>query len=64
MGGRYDGGNQEHRIAVILATIAITLLLALVLVNLAGAEHKVQKQIDHLYKVDDEQFTRAMGLMR
>ncbi len=48
---------------MILATIAITLLLALVYVNLAGPEHKVHKQIDHLYKVGDEEFTRAMGLM-
>jgi cardiolipin synthase A/B len=48
---------------VILAAIAITLLLALVYVNLAGPEHKVNKQIDHLYKVDDEEFNRAMGLM-
>lgn len=60
---RYDGGNQKDRLQVILTTIAITLLLALIYVNLAGAEHKVQKQIDHLYNVDDEQFTRAMGLM-
>jgi cardiolipin synthase len=48
---------------VILAAILITLLLALVYVNLAGPEHKVQKKIDHLYKVDDTEFTRAMGLM-
>ncbi|MES2787363.1 MAG: cardiolipin synthase [Pseudomonadota bacterium] len=48
---------------MILAAIALTLLIALVYVNLAGAEHKVHKEIDHLYKVGDEEFTRAMGLM-
>ncbi len=48
---------------MILAAIAITLLIALVYVNLAGAEHKVHKEIDHLYKVGDEEFNRAMGLM-
>ena len=48
---------------MILTTIIITLLLALIYVNFAGAEHRVNKQVEHLYTVDDEQFTRAMGLM-
>jgi cardiolipin synthase len=48
---------------VTIATIAIVLLVAFVWMNLAGAEHRVQKEIDHLYKVDDDEFRRAMGLM-
>ncbi|HEY1230410.1 MAG TPA: cardiolipin synthase [Ramlibacter sp.] len=46
-----------------IATVLVTLLVALVYVNLAGAEHKTIRKVEHLYPVDDPQFRRAMGLM-
>jgi cardiolipin synthase len=48
---------------LILATIVLTLLVALVYINFAGPEKRVETDIAHLYSVDDPQFKRSMGLM-
>ncbi len=48
---------------VIAATILVTLLLGLILINFSGPERKVETDIEHLYTVDDEQFLRSMGLL-
>ena len=48
---------------LILATIAVTLLAGLILVNFSGGEKKVEQSISHLYSVDDPQFMRSMGLL-
>jgi cardiolipin synthase A/B len=48
---------------LILPTIVLTLLAALVYVNFAGPEKRVETDIAHLYSVDDPQFKRSMGLM-
>jgi len=48
---------------VILATIAITLVLALLYLNFTGPEKKVETEIEHLYPVEDPQFLRSMGLL-
>jgi cardiolipin synthase len=48
---------------LILLTIVLTLLAALVYVNFAGPEKRVETDIAHLYSVDDPQFKRSMGLM-
>jgi cardiolipin synthase len=48
---------------LVLATIAITLSVGLLMVNVAGPERKVETEIPHLYSVDDPQFMRSMGLM-
>jgi cardiolipin synthase len=48
---------------VILATIAITLVLALLYINFTGPEKKVETEIEHLYPVEDPQFVRSMGLL-
>ena len=48
---------------LILLTIVLTLLAALVYVNFAGPEKRVETEIAHLYSVDDPQFKRSMGLM-
>ena len=48
---------------VILATVVVTLLVGLVLINFMGPEKKVQTDIAHLYTVDDPQFLRSMGLL-
>lgn len=48
---------------MILATIAITLVLALLYINFTGPEKKVETEIEHLYPVEDPQFLRSMGLL-
>lgn len=48
---------------MILATIAITLVLALLYLNFTGPEKKVETEIEHLYPVEDPQFLRSMGLL-
>jgi cardiolipin synthase A/B len=48
---------------LILVTIALTLVAAMVYINFAGPEKKVETEIPHLYSVDDPQFLRSMGLM-
>jgi cardiolipin synthase len=48
---------------LVLATVAITLSVGLLMVNVAGPERKVETEIPHLYSVDDPQFMRSMGLM-
>jgi cardiolipin synthase len=40
-----------------------TLLVTLLVVNFAPGEKKLQKEITHLYSVDDPQFLRSMGLL-
>jgi cardiolipin synthase A/B len=47
----------------ILLTVAATLLVVLVYVNITAAEHRVDKEVEHLYPVDHPEFQRAMGLM-
>ncbi len=47
----------------ILLTLAIVALAALALANFFGTEKKIEREIKHLYSVDDPQFLRAMGLL-
>jgi cardiolipin synthase len=46
-----------------LLAIVAALALALVVVNFGAAERRVQREIDHLYTVDDPQFQRAMAML-
>ena len=48
---------------MILATVLITLLVGLILVNFTGPEKKIETDVEHLYGVDDPQFLRSMGLL-
>jgi cardiolipin synthase A/B len=43
--------------------VVLTLLAALLYVNLSAGEHRVTHEIPHLYPVDDPQFFRAMGML-
>jgi cardiolipin synthase A/B len=58
----YRNASVIHK-KVILATVIVTLLVGLVLINFMGPEKKVQTDIAHLYPVDDPQFLRSMGLL-
>ena len=44
-------------------SIAVALLAALLILNVASGEKKVETDIQHLYQVDDPQFLRSMGLL-
>jgi cardiolipin synthase A/B len=44
-------------------TIAITLVVAAVIVNFRTPEKKVQHQVDHRYGISDPQFEREMGTL-
>lgn len=53
---------MKHK-KLILVTVVVTLVVALLYINFAGPERKIETDIAHLYSVDDPQFRRAMGLM-
>jgi cardiolipin synthase len=48
---------------LILATVIVTLLVGLIVINFSVPDRKVETEISHLYAVDDPQFRRAMGLL-
>ena len=48
---------------VIFATLAVTLIIGLIFINFSVPEKKVEREIPHLYAVDDPQFMRSMGLL-
>jgi cardiolipin synthase len=48
---------------LIALAVALTLVAALLYVNLSAGEHRVTHEIPHLYPVDDPQFFRAMGML-
>ena len=50
-------------IALIVATIALTLVVVFVIANLTSGEKKIEHKIERLYASDDPQFTRSMGLL-
>jgi cardiolipin synthase A/B len=58
----YRNASVTHK-KVILATVIVTLLVGLVVVEFMGPDRKVQTDIAHLYPVDDPQFLRSMGLL-
>jgi cardiolipin synthase len=51
------------RTRVIVGVVITAVLLTLLAVNFTPAEKKLQKEITHLYSVDDPQFLRSMGLL-
>jgi cardiolipin synthase A/B len=48
---------------IIVATIAVTLVVAVIIVNFHTPEKKIQHQVSHLYGVADPQFEREMGTL-
>ncbi|HZZ02771.1 cardiolipin synthase [Paraburkholderia sp.] len=50
-------------IAIIVLTVAMTLVVVLVIANLTSGEKKIEHKIERLYASDDPQFTRSMGLL-
>ncbi|KIG07699.1 cardiolipin synthase [Caballeronia concitans] len=50
-------------IALIVLTIAVTLVVVLVIANLSSGEKKIEHRIERLYSSDDPQFLRSMGLL-
>ncbi|MEM5424568.1 MULTISPECIES: cardiolipin synthase [Paraburkholderia] len=50
-------------IALIVVTVAVTLVVILVIANLTSGEKKIEHKIDRLYASDSPQFIRSMGLL-
>jgi cardiolipin synthase len=50
-------------IALIVITVALTLVVVLVIANLTSGEKKIEHKIERLYASDSPQFIRAMGLL-
>jgi cardiolipin synthase len=48
---------------IILATIVLTILAAVLAMNFATPEKKLERKIEHRYAVSDPQFRREMGVM-
>lgn len=48
---------------LIAATVLATIVIALLVLNFAVPERKIETEIEHLYPVDDPQFLRSMGLL-
>src|ERR1700761_1386074 len=56
-------GPLNTRLMTIAATVATTLIVAVVAINFHTPENKVQHQIKHLYGSLDPQFEREMGTL-
>ncbi|MFL9946942.1 cardiolipin synthase [Paraburkholderia agricolaris] len=50
-------------VALIVLTVAVTLVVVLVIANLTSGEKKLEHKIERLYASDDPQFIRSMGLL-
>ena len=50
-------------IALIVVTVAVTLVVILVIANLTSGEKKIEHKIQRLYASDSPQFIRSMGLL-
>ncbi|CAD6561470.1 Major cardiolipin synthase ClsA [Paraburkholderia hiiakae] len=50
-------------IALIVVTVAVTLVIILVIANLTSGEKKIEHKIKRLYASDSPQFIRSMGLL-
>jgi len=50
-------------IALIVLTVAVTLVVVLLIANLTSGEKKIEHKIERLYASDDPQFMRSMGLL-
>jgi cardiolipin synthase len=48
---------------LIAAAVVLTILIGLIVINFTASERKVEKEISHLYTVDEPQFLRSMGLL-
>jgi cardiolipin synthase A/B len=54
--------RRPRKPLVVIATVIVTLLLAVLARNFVGGEGGVQRRIPRLYSVHDSAFARAMGL--
>ncbi|MBE7367018.1 phospholipase D-like domain-containing protein [Ramlibacter pallidus] len=48
---------------LVFASVVIALIVALLYLNLSAGEKRVSHEIQHLYRVEDPQFCRAMGML-
>ena len=53
----------KKQIMQLVVTIAATLFVVLIALNLTAGEKKIEQRITHLYSTDDPQFLRTMGVL-
>jgi cardiolipin synthase len=58
-----SGGPKAAIMLAIIASIGVTLVVAVVVVNFRTPEKKIQHQVKHLYAAVDPQFEREMGTL-
>ena len=56
-------GKAAALMWTIAATIAVTLVLVVIVINFHTPEKKIEHQVRHLYRVTDPQFEREMGTL-
>ncbi len=55
--------SRRHRPVTVIATVLVTLLLTVFILNLTSSEKKIQERIDAPSRVADAQFLRSMGTL-
>jgi cardiolipin synthase len=55
--------STKSRLFIMLASISVTLIVVLLVLNFSMGEKKARHEIPHLYAVTDAQFQRSMGVM-
>ena len=51
------------RAITVFATVAVTLVVVLAVLNITTGEKPVRKHVEHLYAVADPQFQRTLGVL-
>jgi cardiolipin synthase len=55
--------TTSPRMLTIVITAAVTLIVVLIIANLSSGEKKIEHNIQRLYRSDEPQFLRSMGLL-
>jgi cardiolipin synthase len=55
--------STRAKVATILATIAVTLVVVVAALNLMTGEKPIRRHLEHLYAIADPQFQRTLGVL-
>ena len=55
--------STRAKVATILATIAVTLVVVFAALNLMTGEKPIKRHLEHLYAISDPQFQRTLGVL-
>ena len=54
--------STQGKAFIVIATVAVTLAVTVILRNVAGGEKEIHRTIPRLYSTHDPNFLRAMGI--